>query len=104
VLGRGVARHAVIDDEVTVAQRLAEAIGPGLALAGADVVSRRPTEGADDGPAVEAALGILPACALPRVLDRKARRAGELERGDRHGLQQRMPGEALRFELSRRHQ
>ena len=104
MLGRGVARHAVIDDEVAVTQRLGKPIGPGLALPRADVVGRRAAEGGNDGPSVETALRILAARALARVLDHQPRRAGELERGDRHGLQQRMPFEALRLEFARRHQ
>ncbi len=110
VFDRGVARHAVIDDEeaplaLALLERGGEAIAPGVAFAGADIVGRRAAEGRHDIARRELARRrIAAARALRGVADRKAGGAGEAQRGDGHGLQQGVPLEALRLRLVRRQQ
>ena len=103
VFDRRVARHAMIDDEeapfaLALLERVGEAIAPGVAFAGADIVGRRTTEGRHDVASRELARRrVASARALRGVADRKAGGAGEPQRGDGNGLQQRVPLEALRL-------
>src|SRR5882757_6021822 len=103
VFDRRVARHAVIDDEeaalaVTLLERGGEPVAPGVAFARGDIVGRRAAEGRHDVARRQFARhGIATARAFRAVADRKAGGAGEAQRGDRNGLQQRMPVEALRL-------
>ena len=107
---RGVARHTVIDDEeaplaFALLERGGEAIAPGVAFAGADIVGRRAAEGRHDVARRELARRrVVSARALRGVADRKTGGAGEIQRGDGHGLQQGVPLEALRLRFVRRQQ
>ena len=106
MLRRGVARHAVVDDVVEVRpQFLGEAIAPGLAFRHRDVVGRRAAVGRDHRAVCEAAgRRIAAARAFGGVADREPGGGPDLERGDRHGLQERIPAEARRLRVVRRQQ